>query len=36
MSGIAITPQEMREKEQAAFDAGISSLLLMETAARQA
>ena len=36
MSRIAITPQEMRAKEQAAFDAGVSSLLLMETAARRA
>ena len=36
MSRTAITPQEMRTKEQAAFDAGVSSLLLMETAARRA
>ncbi|MBQ9196304.1 MAG: NAD(P)H-hydrate dehydratase, partial [Clostridia bacterium] len=31
-----VTPQEMRAAEQAAFDRGVSSLLLMETAARQA
>ena len=31
-----VTPEEMRQIEQAAFEKGVSSLLLMETAARQA
>ncbi|MBR1607226.1 MAG: NAD(P)H-hydrate dehydratase [Clostridia bacterium] len=31
-----VTPEEMRQTEQAAFEKGVSSLLLMETAARQA
>jgi len=32
----AITPQQMRQTEQEAFSRGMSSLLLMETAARRA
>ena len=31
-----LSPEEMRAAEQAAFDRGVSSLLLMETAARGA
>ena len=31
-----VTPEEMRQMEQAAFEGGVSSLLLMETAAREA
>ena len=31
-----VTPEEMRQIEQAAFEGGVSSLLLMETAAREA
>lgn len=31
-----VTPEEMRRIEQAAFERGVSSLLLMETAAREA
>ena len=31
-----VTPEEMRGIERAAFDRGVPSLLLMETAARRA